>query len=118
MFDPQQLHFSLTREILSAISEAEKNYDNLIAKHNLCVLAYEGYGKNVIKKLGASPDAYVQMIIQLAYYKIYGTNKATYESAQTRRFQHGRTEVCRTVSVDSVNWVKAMEDPKVLVIYN
>ncbi|GBC01211.1 hypothetical protein RclHR1_00410038 [Rhizophagus clarus] len=110
---PQQLHFNLTSEVLSAISKAEKNYDDLIAKHDLRVLAYEGYGKNVIKKLGASPDAYVQMIIQLAYYKMYGTNRATYESAQTRKFQHGRTEVCRTVSVDSVNWVKAMEDPKV-----
>ncbi|EXX78513.1 carnitine O-acetyltransferase CAT2 [Rhizophagus irregularis DAOM 197198w] len=110
---PQQLHFNLTSEVLSAISKAEKNYDDHIAKHDLRVLAYEGYGKNVIKKLGASPDAYVQMIIQLAYYKMYGTNKATYESAQTRKFQHGRTEVCRTVSVDSVNWVKAMEDQKV-----
>uniref|UniRef100_A0A1D1YFG2 Carnitine O-acetyltransferase, mitochondrial n=1 Tax=Anthurium amnicola TaxID=1678845 RepID=A0A1D1YFG2_9ARAE len=110
---PQQLHFNLTSEVLSAISEAEKNYDDLIAKHDLRVLAYEGYGKNVIKKLGASPDAYVQMIIQLAYYKMYGTSRSTYESAQTRKFQHGRTEVCRTVSVDSVNWVKAMEDQKV-----
>ncbi|RIA85327.1 acyltransferase ChoActase/COT/CPT [Glomus cerebriforme] len=110
---PEQLRFNLSNEILSAISKAEKNYDDLVAKHDLRVLAYEGYGKNLIKKLGASPDAYVQMIIQLAYYKMYGTNRATYESAQTRKFQHGRTEVCRTVSVDSVNWVKAMEDPQV-----
>jgi carnitine O-acetyltransferase len=114
---PQQLHFNLTSEILSTISKAEKNFDDLVAKHDLRVLAYEGYGKNVIKKLGASPDAYVQMIIQLAYYKMYGTSRSTYESAQTRKFQHGRTEVCRTVSIDSVNWVKAMEDSQVPVIF-
>ena len=107
----------MTSEILSAISEAEKNFDDLVAKHDLRVLTYEGYGKNTIKKLGASPDAYVQMIIQLAYYKMHGTNRATYESAQTRKFLHGRTEVCRTVSVDSVNWIKAMEDPQVPVIF-
>ncbi|CAI2177916.1 1965_t:CDS:10 [Funneliformis geosporum] len=112
---PEQLHFNLTGGILSAISKSEKNFDDLIAKHDLRVLAYEGYGKNGIKKLGVSPDAYVQMLIQLAYYKMYGINRATYESAQTRKFQHGRTEVCRTVSVDSVNWVKAMEDPQVSI---
>ncbi|KAF9992389.1 Carnitine O-acetyltransferase mitochondrial, partial [Entomortierella chlamydospora] len=60
-----------------------------------------------------SPDAYVQMIIQLAYYKMHGVSRPTYESAQVRKFQHGRTETCRTVSSESVAWVKAMEDPHV-----
>ncbi|KAF9149056.1 Carnitine O-acetyltransferase mitochondrial, partial [Mortierella sp. AD010] len=47
----------------------------------------------------------------LAYYKMHGVSRPTYESAQVRKFQHGRTETCRTVSSESVAWVKAMEDP-------
>jgi hypothetical protein len=35
----------------------------------------------------------------------------TYESAQTRRFKKGRTEVVRSVSNESAEWVKAMMDP-------
>ncbi|CAG8538451.1 3338_t:CDS:2 [Ambispora leptoticha] len=112
---PYKLEFTFNKEIVDIIRNAEKNFDDLVAKHDLRVQAYQGYGKNLIKKLGFSPDAYVQMIIQLAYYKTYGLSRATYESAQTRKFQHGRTEVCRTVSNDSVKWVKAMEDPHVSI---
>ncbi|CAZ82201.1 unnamed protein product [Tuber melanosporum] len=77
----------------------------------LKVLAYLGYGKGLIKKFKCSPDAYVQMVIQLAYYKMYGKNRPTYESAATRKFQVGRTETCRTVSEESVAWCKSMMDP-------
>jgi carnitine O-acetyltransferase len=64
-----------------------------------------------MKKFKCSPDAYVQMIIQLAYYKFYGKNRPTYESAATRRFQEGRTETCRTVSEESVAFCTAMQHP-------
>jgi carnitine O-acetyltransferase len=37
----------------------------------------------------------------------------TYESAQTRRFKKGRTEVVRSVSNEGAEWVKAMMDPSV-----
>lgn len=51
------------------------------------------------------------MVIQLAYYKMFGTSRPTYESAQTRKFQRGRTETARTVTTESVAFVKKMEDP-------
>lgn len=79
----------------------------------MTVLAYQGYGKNLIKKFKCSPDGFAQMIIQLAYYKMFGVSRPTYESAQTRKFQRGRTETARTVTTDSVAFVKAMEDPHV-----
>lgn len=50
------------------------------------------------------------MVIQLAYQKMFGASRPTYESAQTRKFQGGRTETSRTVSTESVNFVKDMED--------
>ena len=43
----------------------------------------------------------------------YGKNRPTYESAATRKFQHGRTETCRSVSDESVAWCKSMNDPTV-----
>ncbi|KAK3063429.1 Carnitine O-acetyltransferase mitochondrial, partial [Teratosphaeriaceae sp. CCFEE 6253] len=58
-----------------------------------------------------SPDAYVQLLIQLAYHKFYGKNRPTYESAATRKFQGGRTETCRTVSDESVAFCDAMAHP-------
>ncbi|KAF9433454.1 Carnitine O-acetyltransferase mitochondrial [Entomortierella beljakovae] len=110
---PQPLNFALNTAVVKAIDNAQKNFDELIGKHGLYVQNYEGYGKGLIKKFKCSPDAYVQMIIQLAYYKMHGVSRPTYESAQVRKFQHGRTETCRTVSTESVAWVKSMEDPHV-----
>ncbi|KAL1922551.1 uncharacterized protein VTP21DRAFT_10090 [Calcarisporiella thermophila] len=110
---PTQLEFGINSNVLREIDRASVDFESLIDKHDLRVLAYEGYGKNLIKKFRLSPDAYVQMIIQLAYYKVNGVSRPTYESAQTRKYQHGRTETCRTVSTDSVKWVQAMADKNI-----
>ncbi|KAI9306674.1 acyltransferase ChoActase/COT/CPT [Cunninghamella echinulata] len=110
---PTELKFHLNDQVKQTIKTAETNFDNLIAKNEMTVLAYQGYGKNLIKKFKCSPDGFAQMIIQLAYYKMFGVSRPTYESAQTRKYQRGRTETARTVTTDSVAFVKAMEDPHV-----
>ncbi len=53
------------------------------------------------------------MIIQLAYHKMHGKNRPTYESAATRKYQLGRTETTRTVSDESVAFCDAMADPSI-----
>lgn len=108
---PQELNFHVDESIKKDVESASSNFDKLISAHDLTVLAYQSYGKNLIKKFKCSPDGYTQMIIQLAYYKMFGTSRPTYESAQTRKFQRGRTETARTVTNESVAFVKAMEDP-------
>ncbi|CAO3616295.1 unnamed protein product [Cunninghamella echinulata] len=108
---PTELKFHLNDQVKQTIKTAETNFDNLIAKNEMTVLAYQGYGKNLIKKFKCSPDGFAQMVIQLAYYKMFGVSRPTYESAQTRKYQRGRTETARTVTTDSVAFVKAMEDP-------
>lgn len=108
---PEQLQFVLNGKVEKAIETAEKDFDELISNHEMTVLAYNAFGKNFIKKMKCSPDAFAQMAIQLAYYKMFGASRPTYESAQTRKFQRGRTETCRSVSAESIAFVKAMEDP-------
>mgnify|MGYP003624088222 CR=1 FL=1 len=108
--NPKPLRFVLNSELQKDISDAQNHFSQQIGAHELRVQAYQGYGKGLIKKFKCSPDAYVQMIIQLAYHKFYGKNRPTYESAATRRFQQGRTETCRTVSDESVAFCAAMAD--------
>ncbi|KAI8100030.1 acyltransferase ChoActase/COT/CPT [Halteromyces radiatus] len=108
---PTELKFHLDNKSEKAIQSAESNFDSLIAKNEMTVLAYQGYGKNLIKKFKSSPDGFTQMIIQLAYYKMFGVSRPTYESAQTRKYQRGRTETARSVTTESVAFVKTMEDP-------
>lgn len=111
--DPKPINFVVSREVEESINAALKFHRNEIGAHELRVQSFQGYGKGLIKKFKCSPDAYIQMIIQLAYYKMYGKNRPTYESASTRKFQEGRTETTRTVSDESVAFCRAHEDPSV-----
>lgn len=110
--DPVAIEFRLTEPLTATVAAAGAHFADVIGRHQLAVQAYQGYGKGLIKKFRCSPDAYVQMIIQLAYFKMYGKNRPTYESAATRRFQLGRTETCRSVSEASVAFCRAMAGPE------
>ena len=58
---------------------------------------FHKFGNNRIKQLKMSPDAYVQMAVQLAYFKDQNEFALTYESGLTRLFKFGRTETIRFV---------------------
>ncbi|KAL9622755.1 MAG: hypothetical protein Q9160_002873 [Pyrenula sp. 1 TL-2023] len=111
--EPLPIRFHISPEVQQDIASAHSAFDALIAQHDLRVQAYQGYGKGLIKKFKLSPDGYIQMVVQLAYHKMYGKNRPTYESAAVRKFQQGRTETSRSVSDESVAFCDAMADPHV-----
>jgi carnitine O-acetyltransferase len=106
-----ELQFTLNDPIKSLIRASEKRFDDLVSAHDLHVLHYEGFGKNLLKKHKFSPDAGAQLIKQLAFHKMFGRPGVTYESAQTRKFKLGRTEVIRSASKESKAWAEAMLSP-------
>jgi carnitine O-acetyltransferase len=69
---------------------------------------FTSYGSDFIKKTGASADAFAQMALQLASFRMVGKFVAAYESTQTREYLHGRTEATRSVSTGSVAFCEAM----------
>jgi carnitine O-acetyltransferase len=64
-----------------------------VGKQSVSVLTFDGFGSDFIKKSGNPPDAFVQVAMQLAAYRLFGETVGTYESTQVRPFRHGRTEV-------------------------
>ncbi|KAF9479937.1 acyltransferase ChoActase/COT/CPT [Pholiota conissans] len=105
---PTELSFTLPPTILTTIKGAEKRFDELIGAHDMEVLQYEGFGKDFAKAHKTSPDALAQLVKQLAWHKMHGRPAVTYESAQTRKYQLGRTEVIRSASNESKAWAEAM----------
>uniref|UniRef100_A0A671R4Y0 Carnitine O-acetyltransferase n=1 Tax=Sinocyclocheilus anshuiensis TaxID=1608454 RepID=A0A671R4Y0_9TELE len=75
------------------------------------VSVFSHFGKDFPKSQKMSPDAFIQMALQLAYYRIYKRCCPTYESASLRMFRLGRTDTIRSTSIDSDKFVKAMDDP-------
>ncbi|WVF70426.1 hypothetical protein IAT40_005216 [Kwoniella sp. CBS 6097] len=104
---PKKLEWRLTPELRSGIRYAETRISDLICQNDSQALEFKGYGGNFIKRHGFSPDAFVQMAFQAAYYGLYGRVESTYEPAMTKAFLHGRTEAIRTVQPESVSFVKA-----------
>ncbi|KAJ2353039.1 Carnitine O-acetyltransferase mitochondrial [Coemansia sp. RSA 2618] len=106
----EELQFGYSDELLEHIQRAVEYFDATVAAHELSTLVFDSFGKEQIKQMKVSPDAFVQMAMQLAYYRQFRHVPATYESASTKAFARGRTETSRSVSAHSVAWCKAMVD--------
>lgn len=103
---PHKLEWDMIPELSIAVRFAESRLADLIGQNEFECLDFSAYGKNFITSMGFSPDAFVQMAFQAAYYGLYGRVECTYEPAMTKVFLHGRTEAIRTVSEESVNFVQ------------
>ncbi|XP_052778962.1 carnitine O-palmitoyltransferase 1, liver isoform-like [Mya arenaria] len=103
---PTKLEWDLCdveNEITESLEHFKKLANGFVSKS-----VFADYGKGFIKTKRLSPDGYIQMAIQLAYFKLNGKCVKTYESASTRMFADGRTETIRPVTESSVAWCKAM----------
>ncbi len=106
----QEMVPRLSPELRKLLREAADAYDELCCKTSVRTLFFEDFGKDLLKSLKVSPDAFVQMGLQLARYRTFGSFCTTYEPVMTRRFLHGRTEPIRTVSRESCRFVLLMEE--------
>lgn len=103
---PHKLEWTMLPELQIALRFAETRLADLINQNEFQTLDFAGYGKNFITSMGLSPDAFVQMAFQAAYYGLYGRIENIYEPAMTKIFLHGRTEAIRAVTKESVDFVK------------
>ncbi|KAF2219270.1 Choline/Carnitine o-acyltransferase-domain-containing protein [Elsinoe ampelina] len=103
---PHKLEWDMVPEVSTALRFAETRLADLIGQNEFATLEFSNYGKNFMTSMGFSPDAFVQMAFQAAYYGLYGRMECTYEPAMTKIYYHGRTEAIRSVTQESSNFVK------------
>ncbi|KAH7117920.1 Choline/Carnitine o-acyltransferase-domain-containing protein [Dendryphion nanum] len=103
---PHKLEWDMVPELSTALRFAETRLADLIQQNEFATLEFPHYGKNFMTSMGFSPDAFVQMAFQAAYYGLYGRIECTYEPAMTKVYYHGRTEAIRSVTDESVDFVK------------
>ncbi|KAF6219884.1 hypothetical protein HO133_003709 [Letharia lupina] len=103
---PHKLEWDMLPELSTALRFAETRLADLIQQNEFQTLEFTGYGKSFMTSTGFSPDAFVQMAFQAAYYGLYGRVENVYEPAMTKVFLHGRTEAIRAVSPESADFVR------------
>lgn len=108
---PQRLQWELNepcqKVIMQSLSVAQQLADDV----DFHSFPFDNFGKGLIKKCRISPDAFVQMALQLAHYRDKGTFCLTYEASMTRLFREGRTETVRSCSNQATKFVLTMMDP-------
>ena len=69
---PRKLEWELTPDLRAGVRYAETRISDLICQNDSQAMEFRGYGGAFIKRHGFSPDAFVQMAFQAAYYSLYG----------------------------------------------
>lgn len=106
----EHVEFMLDDRLRADVRAAGASFAGYAAETVTSVLPVDDFGADRAKRLGVSPDAFVQMACQLAHKRARGVVGATYESVATAWYQHGRTEAMRVVTPEAVRFLAAMDD--------
>eukprot|EP00698_Gefionella_okellyi_P009044 TRINITY_DN2269_c0_g1_i2.p1 TRINITY_DN2269_c0_g1~~TRINITY_DN2269_c0_g1_i2.p1 ORF type:complete len:559 (-),score=140.13 TRINITY_DN2269_c0_g1_i2:28-1704(-) len=113
-----ELKWQVPQSVEEQLVLAEAEVRVAAANLDFTLLEFPDYGADWIKNVAKqSPDAWFQMAMQLAYRRTMGRGCATYETAQTRQFYHGRTETVRVFSADSAAFTASMLDRSASVAF-
>ncbi|XP_068922633.1 carnitine O-palmitoyltransferase 1, liver isoform [Petaurus breviceps papuanus] len=107
---PTRLQWEIPEECQDVIERSLSLACTLANDVDFHSFPFDTFGKGLIKKSRTSPDAFVQLALQLAHYKDKGQFCLTYEASMTRLFREGRTETVRSCTMESCNFVRAMVD--------
>ncbi|CAB4057591.1 SLC18A3 [Lepeophtheirus salmonis] len=100
------MEWQLNDDIKNGIIDAKNNFVKLNADIDIEIYQFTKYGKDYIKSLNFSPDTFIQMTLQLTYYRLNGTLCSSYESGSTRRFLNGRVDCIRSSHLEALYWVE------------
>nr|XP_009942819.1 PREDICTED: choline O-acetyltransferase [Opisthocomus hoazin] len=109
---PRRLRWKCSPEIQAHLASSAEKLQRIVKNLDFIAYKFENYGKEFIKKQKISPDAYIQVALQLAFYRCHRRLVPTYESASIRRFDEGRVDNIRSATSEAFAFVKAMTDDK------
>ncbi|XP_037110057.1 carnitine O-palmitoyltransferase 1, muscle isoform isoform X2 [Syngnathus acus] len=107
---PTRLQWLIPKECENVIETSYLSAKRIADDVDFFAYVFGAFGKGLIKKCRTSPDAFIQLALQLAQFRDQGEFRLTYESSMTRMFRDGRTETVRSCTSEAVAFVRAMED--------
>uniref|UniRef100_A0A9J8DB16 carnitine O-palmitoyltransferase n=1 Tax=Cyprinus carpio carpio TaxID=630221 RepID=A0A9J8DB16_CYPCA len=103
---PQRLQWNIPPECQTMIANSLSVAVALANDVDSHIIPFSDFGKGLIKKCKISPDAFIQLALQLAHYRDKGKFCLTYEASMTRLFREGRTETVRSCTMESCAFVR------------
>ncbi|XP_032122154.1 carnitine O-palmitoyltransferase 1, muscle isoform isoform X1 [Sapajus apella] len=105
---PMRLQWDIPKQCQAVIESSYQVAKALADDVELYCFQFLPFGKGLIKRCRTSPDAFVQIALQLAHFRDRGKFCLTYEASMTRMFREGRTETVRSCTNESTAFVQAM----------
>ncbi|XP_040033120.2 choline O-acetyltransferase b [Gasterosteus aculeatus] len=109
---PRRLPWKCNAHIQGLLTASGDRLQRVVDNLDMDVFKFNVYGKEFIKKQKMSPDAFIQVALQLAFYKCNRRLVTTYESASIRRFQQGRVDNIRSATPEALAFVMSMTDER------
>uniref|UniRef100_A0A7N6A591 Choline/carnitine acyltransferase domain-containing protein n=1 Tax=Anabas testudineus TaxID=64144 RepID=A0A7N6A591_ANATE len=110
---PKKLYFNIDREIKRDIEQAKQNLDILINDLDVNVFNFKKFGKELPKRHNMSPNSFIQVALQLVYYRVHNEVVPACDIASQRMFRGGRTEYIRSPTNQTLKFILAFDDPSV-----
>ncbi|XP_027693772.1 carnitine O-palmitoyltransferase 2, mitochondrial-like [Vombatus ursinus] len=95
----RKLNFYLNDTLREGISEAKENFEAKKKSLTFQCFRFEKGGKAFLKRQKVSPDAMIQLPLQMTFLSLYRQTVPKYEACSTRTFKHGCREIIRPASV-------------------
>ena len=95
------LRWDVSDTLAATINQAGEDLNALAESVTMTMMRTDAVDGAFLKQHKLGKDGFLQMSIQLAHYRMYGHSAATYESAATAFFKHGRTECIRSATLES-----------------
>jgi len=111
-YTPEIIRFEVPASIHPAMKDACDEFQGTFYMLKVNGLEFKEFGKKAVTSLNCSPDAFVQMSMQLAYFRLFGKTGSTYAAGGTKMFSHGRTETIKSSSLESIKFCEAVEGKK------
>uniref|UniRef100_A0A671KJD1 Carnitine O-acetyltransferase b n=1 Tax=Sinocyclocheilus anshuiensis TaxID=1608454 RepID=A0A671KJD1_9TELE len=112
---PKKLYFYINSEIKWDLEMAKQNLDILINDLDIKCFNFQRFGKEFVKQLKLSPNSFIQVAIQLAYYRVHSEVCAACDIASLRMFRGGRTDYIRSPTNQMLSFIWAFDDDAVSV---
>uniref|UniRef100_A0A8D3DTI3 carnitine O-palmitoyltransferase n=1 Tax=Scophthalmus maximus TaxID=52904 RepID=A0A8D3DTI3_SCOMX len=103
---PLRLQWDIPAECQETIQSCLTLARSLADDVDCHIFPFANFGKGLIKKCRTSPDAFIQIALQLAHYRDKGKFCLTYEASMTRLFREGRTETVRSCTSETCAFVQ------------
>ena len=105
---PQLLKWFVDSDTELDLRYARQQHNKAVRDLQCQILVFSEFGKNVPKTHKMSPDAFIQVALQLTFRKLHGHDTASYESGSLRKFYLGRTDTIRGCSPESAAFCTAV----------